>query len=173
MNEKAHNADGAVHPELLGRLLDRHAAALGLLTRQWCSSPDDVVQEVFLKLAEQDRAPSDPVAWLYRVARNRAISQGRSENRRRRHEREAAMRRPPWSSDPPGRSAGEQIDAQSAADALEALSAEDREVIVARLWGGLTFQQIGQLVGTSHSAAHRRYTKAIRLLKAVLSDDTQ
>jgi hypothetical protein len=37
------NADnrptGAVGPDLLGRLLDRHAAALALYARQWCRTP--------------------------------------------------------------------------------------------------------------------------------------
>ena len=173
MNEKAHNTDGAVDPGLLGHLLDRHAAALGLFARQWCGSPDDVVQEAFLKLAEQDRAPSDPVAWLYRVVRNRAISRGRSDSRRRRHEREAATRRPPWVCDASDRPASEHIDAQAAANALETLPAEDREIIVARLWGGLTFQQIGQLIGASDSSAHRRYTKAIQSLKAALRENTK
>lgn len=157
----------------LGHLLDCHAAALGLFARQWCGSPDDVVQEAFLKLAEQNKAPVDPVAWLYRVVRNRAISRGRSDSRRRRHEREAAARRPPWVGDATDNPTGERLDARAAADALETLPPEDREVIVARLWGELTFQQIGQLIGASDSAAHRRYTKAIRSLKAVLRENTE
>jgi RNA polymerase sigma-70 factor (ECF subfamily) len=174
VNDKTRNTNAAVDSGLLGDLLDHHSAALGLFARQWCSSPDDVVQEAFLKLAEQERAPSDPVAWLYRVVRNRAISRGRSESRRRRHEREAATRRAPWVSDTSeDRPAIAQIDAQAAADALETLPAEDREIVVARLWGGLTFQQIGQLIGASDSAAHRRYTKAIEALKAALSGNTQ
>ena len=37
--------------DLLGRLLDQHAAALTLYARQWCDTPEDVVQEAFLKLA--------------------------------------------------------------------------------------------------------------------------
>ncbi len=168
MNEKAHNTNGAVDPGLLGQLLDSHAAALGLFARQWCNSPDDVVQEAFLKLADQDEAPADPVAWLYRVVRNRAVSRSRSENRRRRHEREAATRRPPWVRDTSKGSANEQIDIQTVTDALETLPSEDREIIVAKLWSGLTFQQIGELIGASDSAAHRRYTKAIQSLKAAL-----
>ncbi len=40
-------------PDLLGQLLDRHAAALELYARQWCEVPEDVVQDAFLKLAGQ------------------------------------------------------------------------------------------------------------------------
>ena len=61
-----------VGPELLGRLVDENAAALVLYARQWCSAPEDVVQEAFLKLAAQKPAPDNPVAWLYRVVRNAA-----------------------------------------------------------------------------------------------------
>ena len=38
-----------------------------------------------------------------------------------------------------------------------ATALELREVIVARLWGGLTFEEIAQLVGCSLPTAHRRY----------------
>src|SRR5437763_352252 len=67
-------------PERLGFLLDRHAAALELYARQWCALPEDVVQEAFLKLARQVTPPAQPLAWLYRVVRNGAISAGRAES---------------------------------------------------------------------------------------------
>jgi len=35
-------------PTFLGRLIDRHAAALVLYARQWCAAPEDVVQDAFL-----------------------------------------------------------------------------------------------------------------------------
>src|SRR5436190_22156457 len=79
-----------VGPELLGQLLDRHAAALVLLARQWCSSPEDAVQEAFVELARQAECPRDPAAWLHRVVRNAAIDAGRAETRRWRHESQAA-----------------------------------------------------------------------------------
>ena len=44
-------------PELLGRLLDEHGAALVLYARQWCASPDDVVQEALIQLARQPQVP--------------------------------------------------------------------------------------------------------------------
>jgi DNA-directed RNA polymerase specialized sigma24 family protein len=49
------------------RLIDAHAAPLVLYARQWCGAPEDVVQEAFVKLVRQRRAPEDAVAWLYRV----------------------------------------------------------------------------------------------------------
>ena len=61
-----------VGPELLARLLDEHGAALTLYARQWCQTPEDVVQEALLQLIRQPAAPENLVGWLYRVVRNGA-----------------------------------------------------------------------------------------------------
>ena len=42
---------GPPGPELIGRLLDRHGAALELYARQLCQCPDDCVQEALVELA--------------------------------------------------------------------------------------------------------------------------
>ena len=39
--------------ELLGQILDEHGPALVLYARQWCNTPDDVVQEAFFSLLRQ------------------------------------------------------------------------------------------------------------------------
>ena len=149
-------------PELLGHLLDHHAAALVLYARQWCHAPEDIVQEAFLKLVRQRPPPDKPVAWLYRVVRNEAIDAARAAKRRRRHEAEAASQRPAWFL--PSRGSG--LDAEAATEALQSLPPEQREAIVAHLWGGLTFDQIGELTGTSSSTAHRWYLAGLSALRA-------
>ena len=82
--------------EWLGRLLDKHAAALTLYARQWCDSPEDVVQDAFLKLAGLRARPENPAAWLFRVVRNGAIDAGLAARRRKRHETAAASLADPW-----------------------------------------------------------------------------
>jgi len=62
------------------------AGVLVLLARQWCGTPEDVVQEAFLKLSAATPIPNHPAAWLFRVVRNAAVSAGRSERRRGKHE---------------------------------------------------------------------------------------
>ncbi len=148
-------------PELLGRLVDDHAAVLTLFARQWCAAAEDVVQEAFVKLAAQRPSPNDPAAWLFRVVRNGARSAARSERRRRHHEADAAARRPAWFA--PKENAA--LDGETAAAALETLPIEEREVVVAHLWGGLSFGQIGRMAGVSTSTAHRRYLKALSALR--------
>ena len=160
MTQSDKNLDGPVGPDLLAWLLDRHAAALELYARQRCDCAEDVVQEALIELARQPQEPRDAVAWLYRVVRNKAIDASRSQRRRR--EREAAVSSEnEWFVS----SADDQIDARTAAAALSELPVEQREVVVARLWGGLTFEQIAALVGASDSAAQRRYQTALTELR--------
>ncbi len=47
-------------PELLTRLLDEHGAALVLYAQQWCTAPEDVVQEAFVRLMCQRPVPRKP-----------------------------------------------------------------------------------------------------------------
>lgn len=148
-----------MQPEQLGRLLDRYAAALQLFARQWCAQADDVVQEAFVRLVQQPVPPHDPAAWLYRVVRNGAISAARSADRRHRHESRAV--REFWFASRDD----DALDAQLAAAALEQLPLEQREPIVAHLWGELTFEQIADIAGISVTTAYRRYQAGLKTLR--------
>ena len=152
--------DDRVTPELLGRLLDEHGGALALYAAQWTEAADDCVQEALIELARQPCVPESPVAWLYRVVRNRAISQFRAARRRERREQLALRLRPTAAA------ADElTIDADELAAALESLPEDIREAIVARTWGGLNFEQIAELAGCSTSTAHRRYEAGLAALR--------
>jgi RNA polymerase sigma-70 factor (ECF subfamily) len=155
--------NGPPGPELLAWVLQRHAAALELFARQWCDCPDDVVQEALIELARRSETPDDVLCWLYRVVKNRAISAARSSRRRSRRE-SAVSPTTPWFVSSPEYL----LDARAAAEALSALPEEQREVVVARLWGDLTFAQIGRLIGTNDSTAHRRYEAALAQLRKEL-----
>ncbi|HJN11162.1 MAG: sigma-70 family RNA polymerase sigma factor [Pirellulaceae bacterium] len=150
-----------VTPELLQTLLNRHGAALELFASQWTTSPDDCVQDAFIQLVRQTRSPDCVPAWLFRVVRNRAISMKRSAARRKRHELAASGSRPVWFT----ANRDGLIDAAALGDALRDLSDRHREVIVAKIWGGLSFEQIAKIVGTSRSSAHRRYEAGLIMLR--------
>lgn len=152
-------------PDLLAAIVAEHGAALALYARQWCHSPDDVVQGVFLKLARLGAAPANPAGWLYRSVRNAAIDAGRAERRRAKYEARAAAEVSPWFLADDG-AAG--IDARRAAEALAGLPAEFREVIVAHLWGGRTFEEIGTLAGSSAATCYRRYAAGLKQLRELL-----
>src|SRR5207248_9051798 len=89
---------------------------------------------------------------------------GRAERGRGRHEGRAAARAPAWFE--PSEATG--LDAAAAAATLAGLPLEQREVIVARLWGGLTFEQIAELTGTSPPTAFRRYAAGLEALRQKL-----
>jgi RNA polymerase sigma factor (sigma-70 family) len=154
-------------PELLASLLDQYQGPLVLYARQWASAAEDVVQEAFWKLAGQSPWPDKPVAWLYRTVRNGAISAARADARRERHESAAAARAEPWfwSTD------RDAVDATTAGEALARLPLEQRETIVARLWGGLSFEEIAELTGKSTSTAHRLYWAGLTVLREKLEEE--
>ncbi len=145
----------------LSRLLDQHGPALVLYARQWCPSPEDVVREAFVHLAGQPERPDDPVGWLFRAVRNGAINAARSAGRRARREAAVASHGEPWFLPSPE----DRLDAAAAAEALAGLPVHERETIVARLWGGLAFEQIAQLAGSSTSTVHRWYQQGLETLR--------
>ncbi len=149
-------------PHDFARLVDAHGPPLVLFARQWCATPEDVVQDAFLKLVTLRQPPRDAIAWLYRVVRHGAIDAGRADRRRQR--REAAARPTHWFVEPEV----DGLDAAAAVAALERLPGEQREVIVARLWGGLNYEQIAEVAGCSASTACRRYSAGIAALRQEL-----
>ena len=148
----------------LGRLVDRHAAALELFARQWCDTPEDVVQEAFVKLAAARTQPENPAAWLFRVVRNGALNAAQAARRRRRYET-AAAESAAWFQAKRSVTSPDALDPETAAAELRSLPLEQREVIVAHLWGGLSFQEIALVSGCSASTAHRLYSAGLSMMR--------
>jgi RNA polymerase sigma-70 factor (ECF subfamily) len=148
-----------IAPEDLGRLYREHARALRLYARQWSEGDEDLVQDAFVKLAQQARAPDQILPWLYSVVRNGARAAGRGQARRRRREDRASTREA-WFD-----AVDERIDGREATRLLAELPLEQREVVVARIWGGLTFDDVARLAGCSLPTAHRRYQAALAMIR--------
>ncbi len=139
-------------------LLDRHQGSLlryarGLIGRR---GSEDVVQEVFLRLAERPpempaAASGDPASehavlssWLHRVTRNLCMDALRSEARRRRREEAVA----PHDSTSGELEGVEAQDTRAAVErSLEKLPADQREVLVLRLFGEKSYQEIAEVTG--------------------------
>ena len=121
------------------------------------------MQDAFLKLIRLEPPPREPVPWLYRVVRNGAIDAAKTSRRRKTRETGAA-RSEKWFVEP----GVEGLDAESAVVALQKLPVEQREIIAAHLWGGLTFEQIAEVAGCSASSAYRRFSVGIDALRAEL-----
>jgi RNA polymerase sigma factor (sigma-70 family) len=148
-----------IAPDELGRLYREHAPALRLYARQWPAGDEDLVQEAFIKLAQQAPPPEQALPWLYTVVRNGALTASRGEGRRRRREDRASAREA-WFG-----ATDDRIDGDEAARRLAEVPLELREVVVARIWGGLTFDEVARLVGCSLPTAHRRYQAGLNALR--------
>jgi RNA polymerase sigma factor (sigma-70 family) len=157
--------NGPIDAELLGRLLDEHGAALALYASQWTDAADDCVQEALVELARQPHAPDHAIAWLYRVVKNRALNAARGARRRR--ERETQVMAERFASS--GRAAAfDQADVLAMMEALAQLDASSRELVIMRIWGGLTFDEIGAALASSTTSAHRQYAQALARLRQIL-----
>jgi RNA polymerase sigma factor (sigma-70 family) len=155
--------------EASARLLwERHAPAMlalaGAVLRAHADvSPEDVVQSAFCRLLQADRGAlrrvRDVRAWLCQVTRRIAINEIRGA--RREGERRARSDARPAPSSPLTTDLGVAVDA---------LSRRDREVVMLKHAGGLTFDQIALALDINRSTAASRYRGAIDRLRAALAD---
>jgi RNA polymerase sigma-70 factor, ECF subfamily len=154
-----------IDAEQLGRLLDEHGPALALYAAQWTDAADDCVQEALVELAKQRQPPDHVLAWLYRVVKHRALNVARGDRRRRERESRAMAERFAASEQP---ARFDHADTMAATDALVQLEPRDRELVVMRIWGGLTYDEIGTALNISTATAHRQYERALTKLRSIL-----
>ncbi|MBW1638456.1 sigma-70 family RNA polymerase sigma factor [Microbacterium resistens] len=157
--------------ERLAALYDVHAGPIRRyvvhLTGN-ASSADDVVQETLLRawrtprILEQEAATSR--AWMLTVARHLVIDEARSA--RRRHER--AVPEVPEGTAPDD--TDRLIDALLIEDALAALSAEHRAVIVAGYFGGRSVEEISGELGIPKGTVKSRMHYGLRALRLALQE---
>ncbi len=139
-----------------------------MYARQWCSSPDDAVQEAFVDFAKLPDSPIDSIAWLFKTTRYKAINQTRSETRRERHQREAMEIRDDWFIE----DQDHRLELQDLEAELCNLTAIQREIVIAKVWGELSFAQISDLVNVSTTSAFRLYREALEQLAQKLTGET-
>lgn len=159
----------AIDRQQLIALHTKYASALVLYARQWCTSPDDAAQEAMIALAEQSPPPQDPAGWLFTATRRRAINQARAEKRRGAHHRRLADCGDAWF----GPDLDDAEDREELRAALQSLDSLDRQIVVARIWGELSFQQLAELVDRPLSFVHRRYRGALAALGRRLDPDSK
>jgi RNA polymerase sigma-70 factor, ECF subfamily len=151
-----------IAPEELGCLYREHAPALQLYARQWPVGDEDLVQDAFVKLALQSPPPEQVLPWLYRVVRNGVLEAGRTAARRRSREDRASAAEAFFAA------TDDRLDSQEATRLLKELPLEQREVVVARIWGGLTFEELAAVADCSLPTAHRRYEAGLAALRTRL-----
>jgi RNA polymerase sigma-70 factor (ECF subfamily) len=146
------------------RWLSEQAPRLILFARQWVpchADAEDVFHTAFLRFWQQKDGVRDPIPFLYTCVRRVALNWRRERGRRQNHER-AANPQPIFATDQ-DRLAEAETD-EAIEEALLRLSDEQREVVVMRIWGELSFPQIGQVLSVSSSTADTRYRSGLKCL---------
>ena len=158
--------------DLWKRWLDEHGAALVLLARQSVAShadAEDVVQEAFVRFWRSRERVAEPVAYLYACVKRCGLDWQRAGKRRSR--REEARARP--ESEPMFAGPLEQNERRTSVEtALANLPEKQREVLVMRIWGGLTFSQIAEALEISPDTAASRYRYALDKLQESLAEES-
>lgn len=145
--------------------LKENGHRLLLCARQWTSSlaeAEDILQDAFVRYWKNQRhLPGNPNALIITSLRRAAIDHGRSRTRRVNRETQAYELEDKYSWFEPG--AGEiQLELEKA---VRALPPEQREVIVMKIWGRLTFDEISRQLGISQNTAASRYRYALAALR--------
>jgi RNA polymerase sigma-70 factor, ECF subfamily len=159
---------GAGDAGALEALYDAHAVAVyrqALAVLGSTADAEDVVQEVFLNMVRRRGGPiTDVRAYLLTAARHQACSILR-ERRRDEEGQPLLVERPSRSDDP-----AEAADRHVVRQALLALPAEQRQVVMLRIYEQLTFEEIGRAVKVSLNTVASRYRYALKKLRQALGD---
>lgn len=150
------------------RVVRRHAALVtGTCQRRLPGAlADDAAQAVFIVLARRAGGLSEADrlgAWLHGVAVRVCSEARRGAGRRARHERPSSGSEPP--APPVDESAWDDL-RPHLDDAIAALSAAQREVVIGHFLEGLTQSAVAARLGISEDAAHQRLHYAIGKLRS-------
>jgi RNA polymerase sigma-70 factor, ECF subfamily len=144
---------------------DTHGPRLMLFARQQTrteSDAEDVLQEAFFRLCKSSRDCPPDLPLVFTTIRRAAVDHARRLERRRAREEEVARQSPPVLFDT---AVEDRERAVGIERALRRLPEPQQEVLVLKIWGELTFEEIGQAVGIPPNTAASRYRYALHALK--------
>ena len=129
---------------------------------------EDVLQDVFLNLARRRQCflkVEDIEAYVFASLRYAVAARLAQAKREQQHLRQFAMARSEETR--PSAGSGSELTA-----ILASLPPEQREVVVLKIDAGLTFAQIGRVLGVSPNTAASRYRYAIEKLRRTIEEPT-
>ena len=125
------------------------------------SEAEDVLQETFVALLKMERPPDNPVHYAIRSFRNKALNHRRGFLRRMARELESKR----WFENQSAESPHE----RAAMQCLQTLPAEQREVIVLKIWHEHTFEEIAELLQLSPNTVAGRYRYGMDKMRKCLN----
>jgi len=136
------------------------------------SDAEDITAQVFMNAYQAysrfEARNTTPAAWLFRIARNAALDHFRAQGRRDRLRR--TIERQPVAEDDPAGQAEERIQYRALLARVAQLPERQREAISLR-HSGLSFDEVGKLIGCSEDAAKMLYHRALKALKEAVQKE--
>jgi len=132
---------------------------------------EDLTQETFARAvaaAGGFRRDALPKTWLFTIARNLAINHLRSRAHRSRAPLPDLSERPGTAAEPLEKLAADEA-GKAVSAAIGELPPEQREVFLMKVIEGLTYRQIGDVVGCPIGTVQSRFYYAVRRLRDMLT----
>lgn len=151
---------------------DQHAPALLMFARTWTSTlrdAEDALQDGFVRFYRNRASARNPLAYLYACVKLAALDIRRGENRRHQREQRVAAESEAVFQAEPLCDASEQHRRNEIERAIAELPNDQQQTVVLKIWGGLTFTQIGDVLSISANTAASRYRYALNKLGQTLS----
>jgi len=161
------HGDGSAFETLYCRLAPQIGGYLRALCRDAVRA-EDLLQEAFLQVhrSRHTYLPPRPVRpWIYAIARNVFLMSRRAGGRRDRHEATAPDALPEIAVPP---EVDTLADREVVRRALGQVPDDRREALLLHHVWGLSFREIGAVLGVSEAAAKLRAHRGVRLLREIL-----
>jgi RNA polymerase sigma-70 factor, ECF subfamily len=131
---------------------------------------EDLVQEAFVRLLTggRDRLQDTVRPFLYAIVRNLARDASRRSSIEHSHAPALALRAIRATGVDPERS--KRLE-EAVETALEKLPAEQREAVILKVYVGMTFDEIAEVVGVPQGTAISRYQYALKKLGELLANE--
>lgn len=156
-----------------GELVSIHRDAVYRFAARCLADPDlalDVAQEVFvraLKGLKDYRGDGRFRNWLFSIALNQVRSTARRRNRRGEVRLELVSQIPDLRAPPDAKAARAEAFARATAQ-LARLPEKQRGAVTLRVYEGLSFKEIGEIIGCSEGSARVNYHHGIQKLREAL-----
>jgi RNA polymerase sigma-70 factor (ECF subfamily) len=168
--QRARDGDRAA----FGQLVRLHRDAVYRFAARWLADPDqalDVAQDVFVRAfrgLKTYRGDSRFRTWLFSITLNSARSVARRQKRRGEVRIDTGAEFLDSRTPPDAKAARAEAFARAAAE-LSTLPEKQRGAVALRVFEGLSFKEIGEIIGCSEGSARVNYHHGIQKLREALT----